>query len=123
MNLFHKIREVVAALECPKKFTLKDLIKPDSDRTELFLTGATKDQPPDNHRRHHRASRVIGTGTLGCGSTIVEGEDFIAENITIENSAPKGSGQAMAIRVTADRSAFYNCRFLGWQASSNQGLI
>lgn len=37
---------------------------------------------------HHQAARVIGTGTFGCGSTIVEGEDFIAENITFENSAP-----------------------------------
>jgi len=34
-------------------------------------------------------ARVIGTGTFGCGSTIVEGEDFIAENITFENSAPE----------------------------------
>lgn len=58
---------------------------------------------------------MIGTGTFGCGSVIVEGEDFIAENITFENSAPQGSGQAVAIRVTADRCAFYNCRFLGWQ--------
>ncbi|XP_077212693.1 pectin methylesterase 31 isoform X2 [Tasmannia lanceolata] len=65
--------------------------------------------------QHHQVSRVIGTGTFGCGSTIVEGEDFIAENITFENSAPEGSGQAVAIRVTADRCAFYNCRFLGWQ--------
>ncbi|KAL6287832.1 hypothetical protein ACE6H2_012222 [Prunus campanulata] len=64
---------------------------------------------------HHQASRVIGTGTFGCGTTIVEGEDFIAENITFENSSPEGSGQAVAIRVTADRCAFYNCRFLGWQ--------
>lgn len=32
---------------------------------------------------------MIGTGTFGCGSTIVEGEDFIAENITFENSAPQ----------------------------------
>ncbi|KAG6398346.1 hypothetical protein SASPL_139804 [Salvia splendens] len=38
---------------------------------------------------HHQAARVIGTGTFGCGSTIVEGEDFIAENITFENSAPQ----------------------------------
>lgn len=34
-----------------------------------------------------QASRVIGTGTFGCGSVIVEGEDFIAENVTFENSA------------------------------------
>ncbi|KAM1460816.1 hypothetical protein ACFXTO_046067 [Malus domestica] len=40
---------------------------------------------------HHQASRVIGTGTFGCGSAIVEGEDFIAENITFENSAPEVS--------------------------------
>ncbi|MQL90635.1 hypothetical protein Taro_023238 [Colocasia esculenta] len=64
---------------------------------------------------HHQPTPLIGTGTFGCGSTIVEGEDFIAENITFENSAPQGSGQAVAIRVTADRCAFYNCRFLGWQ--------
>ncbi|KAG9153765.1 hypothetical protein Leryth_005888 [Lithospermum erythrorhizon] len=64
---------------------------------------------------HHQSARIIGTGTFGCGSTIVEGEDFIAENITFENSAPEGSGQAVALRVTADRCAFYNCRFLGWQ--------
>ncbi|XP_004491847.1 pectinesterase 31-like [Cicer arietinum] len=64
---------------------------------------------------HHQPARVIGTGTFGCGSTIVEGEDFIAENVTFENSSPQGSGQAVAIRVTADRCAFYNCRFLGWQ--------
>lgn len=61
---------------------------------------------------HHQASRLIGTGTFGCGTVIVEGEDFISENITFENSAPEGSGQAVAIRVTADRCAFYNCRFL-----------
>lgn len=34
-------------------------------------------------------ARVIGTGTFGCGTTIVEGEDFIAENITFENSSPQ----------------------------------
>ncbi|XP_006661765.2 pectinesterase 31 [Oryza brachyantha] len=65
--------------------------------------------------KHAQSSRVIGTGTFGCGTVIVEGEDFIAENVTFENSAPQGSGQAVALRVTADRCAFYNCRFLGWQ--------
>uniref|UniRef100_A0A0C9S8D0 Pectinesterase n=1 Tax=Wollemia nobilis TaxID=56998 RepID=A0A0C9S8D0_9CONI len=64
---------------------------------------------------HHQASCVIGTGTFGSSTMIVEGEDFVAEGITFENAAPQGSGQAVAIRVTADRCAFYNCRFLGWQ--------
>ncbi|XP_057812972.1 pectinesterase 31 isoform X2 [Cryptomeria japonica] len=64
---------------------------------------------------HHQAARVIGTGTFGCGTVIVEGHDFIAEGITFENASPQGSGQAVAIRVTADRCAFYSCRFLGWQ--------
>ncbi|XP_057974234.1 pectinesterase 31 [Malania oleifera] len=64
---------------------------------------------------HHQTSQVIGTGTFACGSAIVEGADFVAENITFENYSPEGSGQAVALRVTADRCAFYNCRFLGWQ--------
>ncbi|KAJ9173257.1 hypothetical protein P3X46_016413 [Hevea brasiliensis] len=64
---------------------------------------------------HHLDSETIGTGTFGCGSVMIEGEDFIAENITFENSSPEGSHQAVAIRVSGDRAAFYNCRFLGWQ--------
>ncbi|CAI9287154.1 unnamed protein product [Lactuca saligna] len=37
MNLFNKIRGVISALDCPKNFTLKDLIKPEGDRTEFFI--------------------------------------------------------------------------------------
>ncbi|KAK4401953.1 Kinetochore protein NUF2 [Sesamum angolense] len=36
MNLYNKIRELVAAVNCPKAFTPKDLIKPEPERTELF---------------------------------------------------------------------------------------
>ncbi|KAB2064356.1 hypothetical protein ES319_A09G013300v1 [Gossypium barbadense] len=39
--------------------------------------------------QHHQGSRLIGTGTFGCGTVIVEGEDFIAENVTFENSSPE----------------------------------
>ncbi|KAL8116090.1 hypothetical protein AgCh_022545 [Apium graveolens] len=38
MNLLQKIRGFVAALYCPRKFNLKDLVRPDSDRTEFFLS-------------------------------------------------------------------------------------
>ncbi len=44
----------------------------------------------------------------------VEANDFILENITIENSAGP-VGQALALHVEGDRCVFRNCRFLGNQ--------
>ncbi|KAK1374291.1 Nuf2 domain-containing protein [Heracleum sosnowskyi] len=38
MSLLQKIRGFVDAVHCPRKFHLKDLVKPDSDRTEFFLS-------------------------------------------------------------------------------------
>ncbi|KAK9078920.1 hypothetical protein SSX86_002979 [Deinandra increscens subsp. villosa] len=38
MNLYRKVKKLIAELECPRDFTLKDLIKPGSDGTELFLS-------------------------------------------------------------------------------------
>ena len=53
-------------------------------------------------------------GTFRTPSTVVDADDFLAENITFENSAGP-VGQALAIRVDGDRAVFRNCRFLGWQ--------
>lgn len=53
-------------------------------------------------------------GTFRTPSTIIDADDFTAENITFENSAGP-VGQALAIRVDGDRVIFRNCRFLGWQ--------
>uniref|UniRef100_A0A7N0SWH5 Kinetochore protein Nuf2 N-terminal domain-containing protein n=1 Tax=Kalanchoe fedtschenkoi TaxID=63787 RepID=A0A7N0SWH5_KALFE len=38
MNLWNKIKEMLEAIRCPWKFTLKDLSKPDGDRTEFFVS-------------------------------------------------------------------------------------
>ncbi len=48
-------------------------------------------------------------------STVVRAKDFVAENLTFENSAGQSAGQALAIYVRGDRAIFNNCRFLGWQ--------
>jgi pectinesterase len=53
-------------------------------------------------------------GTFRTASTVIDADDFTAENITFENSAGP-VGQALAIRVEGDRVVFRNCRFLGWQ--------
>jgi PelA/Pel-15E family pectate lyase len=47
-------------------------------------------------------------------STLVNANDFRAENLTFENSFGTGS-QAVALFVDAERASFENCRFLGWQ--------
>lgn len=53
-------------------------------------------------------------GTFRTPSTYIDAEDFTAENLTFANSAGP-VGQALAIRIDADRVVFRNCRFLGWQ--------
>jgi len=45
---------------------------------------------------------------------VVAANDFYAENLTIENTSGD-HGQALALRVDADRAAFNHCRILGWQ--------
>ncbi len=45
---------------------------------------------------------------------MVQGNDFHAENLTIENSAGP-VGQAVALAVEADRCSFVNCKLLGNQ--------
>jgi len=53
-------------------------------------------------------------GTFRTPTTVVDADDFSAENITFENTAGP-VGQALAIRVDGDRAVFRRCRFLGWQ--------
>lgn len=56
-------------------------------------------------------------GTSATSTVFMHANDFLAENLTIENSAGEGKhiGQACAITVDGDRAAFINCRFLGNQ--------
>lgn len=55
-----------------------------------------------------------GKGTSGSGSIYIFGPDFLAENITFENTSGP-VGQAVACHVTGDRAVFRRCRFLGFQ--------
>ncbi len=45
---------------------------------------------------------------------LVEGDDFYAENLTVENTAGP-VGQAVALHVEGDRCTFKHCRLLGYQ--------
>ena len=52
--------------------------------------------------------------TFHTHTLLVQGDDFRAENLTIENTAGP-VGQAVALAVEADRCVFRNCRMLGHQ--------
>jgi pectinesterase len=47
-------------------------------------------------------------------TVLVQGDDFIAENLTIENTSGR-VGQAVALHVEGDRCIFKHCRLLGNQ--------
>ena len=60
-------------------------------------------------------------GTTKSASVTVSGSDFYAENLTMENTfsrtralTPEGS-QAVALKISGDRSVLRNVRFLGFQ--------
>ncbi|KAI3411286.1 Pectinesterase [Psidium guajava] len=87
------------------------------DRTKPFVTlyGSPNAMP-----RLSFAGRAAQYGTVDSATLIVESDYFVAANLIIANSAPRPDGkaagaQAVAVRVSGDKSAFYNCRLLGFQ--------
>lgn len=56
-------------------------------------------------------------GTSATSTVFLYGNDFLAENLTFENSAGEGRdiAQACAVTVDAERVAFVRCRFIGNQ--------
>ena len=58
-------------------------------------------------------------GTSNSYSVAIDADDFVAMNITFQNTV-KNDGtfsdqQAVALRVNGDRQAYYNCNLLGYQ--------
>lgn len=52
--------------------------------------------------------------TYASYTMLVQGNDFSAQNLTIENAAGP-VGQAVALHIEADRVSIYNCKLLGHQ--------
>lgn len=59
--------------------------------------------------------KTPGMTTFLSASLIVEGPGFIGKAITVRNTAGADGFQAVAMRVSADMAAFYDCVFDGFQ--------
>ncbi|XVF49473.1 hypothetical protein PTKIN_Ptkin04bG0015500 [Pterospermum kingtungense] len=88
------------------------------ERTKPFITflGDPKNMPTltfDGTAKQY--------GTVDSATLIVESDYFVAANIIFENTAPKPDGktimgaQAVALRSSGEKHAFYNCKFVGFQ--------
>jgi pectinesterase len=63
----------------------------------------------------HNVKEPIAAGADGFNPGVqILGDRFSAENLTFENTSGD-HGQALALRVDADRVVFKNCRIVGWQ--------
>ena len=88
-------------------------------RPNIELRGLGSD-PSQVVLSYDLSSRMAG-GTTRSASVTVSGDGFRAENLTIENTYSRTNGmsyeggQAVALKVVADRAVFRRVRFLGYQ--------
>ncbi|KAK9290685.1 hypothetical protein L1049_008859 [Liquidambar formosana] len=87
------------------------------DRTRPFVTlyGAPGAMPTLSY-----GGTAKQYGTVNSASLIVESDYFTAANIIIQNTAPPPDGkregaQAVALRISGDKAAFYGCKIKGFQ--------
>lgn len=96
--------------------TYKEKLHLDSSKINVYMVGESVIHTiltyDDYASKEDKNGKNIGTS--GSASFFIYGNNFHAENITFENTAGP-VGQAVAVRVTGDKAAFINCRFLGFQ--------
>ncbi|MDR0692813.1 MAG: glycoside hydrolase family 88 protein [Prevotellaceae bacterium] len=94
-----------------KKGVYKEKLVIPASQTNISLLGEDVNQTIITWNDH---AKINNMGTFRTYTVLVQGEGFIAENITFENNA-EPLGQAVAVHVEADRVIFRNCRLLGNQ--------
>jgi pectinesterase len=128
---FKTIQEAVNAVRDLSQQKVRILIKKGvyhekvlvpSWKTMISLTGEDKDSTIISFSDYSGKPYTAGKDAYGKDSfstytsytLLVQGNDFSAQNLTIENTAGR-VGQAVALHVEGDRATIINCRLLGNQ--------
>ena len=85
-----------------------------SCNTRLSIIGESVDKTIISYNDYSAKINRGRNSTFFTYTLLVEANDFIMENITVENTSGP-VGQAVALHVEGDRCVFHNCRFLGNQ--------
>ncbi|MEN3323154.1 pectinesterase family protein [Mariniflexile soesokkakense] len=82
--------------------------------TNVSLIGESKENTIITYDDYYGKIDLGRNSTFHTSTVLVEGDDFVAKNLTIKNTAGP-VGQAVALSVNANRCYFENCVFLGNQ--------
>ncbi|WP_196783678.1 pectinesterase family protein [Flavobacterium hydrophilum] len=100
-----------------KNGTYYEVITVPSNKTNLTFIGQSSTGTILTYNNYaSKINPATGTayGTSNSASSFINGAGFYALNLTFANSSGP-VGQAVAVRSTADKAVFKNCRFLGNQ--------
>lgn len=97
-----------------KNGVYKEKVQVYSWNTKLSLIGEDREKTIISYDDYFDKIGLGRNSTFHTYTMQVRGNDFYAENLTIENSAGP-VGQAVALHVEADRATFFNCRLIGHQ--------
>lgn len=92
----------------------KEKIKIHSWNPKLTLIGESREGTIITYDDYFNKIGLGRNSTFYTYTMLVEGNDFVCKNLTIQNTAGE-VGQAVALNVNADRAMFINCSFLGNQ--------
>ncbi|HAP36230.1 MAG TPA: hypothetical protein DCQ28_09915, partial [Bacteroidetes bacterium] len=98
-----------------KKGIYKEKLLLSQNKVNVILIGEDRDSTILTYDDY--AGKSGGTSTSQ--SVAIDADDFIAMNITFQNTVKNDGSfadqQAVALRVNGDRQAYYNCNLLGYQ--------
>lgn len=81
---------------------------------KVTLIGESREKTIISHSDYFSKINLGRNSTFTTYTLLVDGDDFIAQNLTIQNTAGE-VGQAVALHLNSNRAVFVNCSFLGNQ--------